>query len=303
MYVDIGGSKLFFDIISSGLELHPDGDREKPVLFVHHGGPGGDHGSFRPYLDVLGEVAQVVYIDHRGTGRSEDAAPETYTVAQMADDLETLRQHLGFGRIMLLGHSFGGMVAQSYALRHPESLEGLILSNTAPDWGFWADARQNAERVATPEQQELVETLFSGGISSQEEYREWKAKCMPLYYRAPRTGALSAIAGRATGRYEVTSHMMANELPGFSVLDDLHRITAPTLVMTGAYDWVTPPSQAERIAARIPNADYVLFEESGHPMFADQEADRYPRDHRAVHRRGPLVSPTTPQARTGEANA
>lgn len=275
MYAHINGVALYFDIVSSGLAVDPSGDREKAVLFVQHGGPGSDHSYFRPFLDELGEVAQVVYVDHRGTGRSGDAPLETYTVEQMADDLEALRMRLGIERIVLLGHSYGGMVAQVFAVKYPASLQKLILSNTAPDWGFWEEAQEIAERIATPEQREVFRDLFEGTISSQEEYREWKAKCTPLYYRAPNPELFAALTNRAKGRFEVATHMMAHELPTFSVIDRLHQISVPTLVLAGAYDWVTPPSQSERIVQRVPNAEYVLFEQSGHQVFADQEQQDY----------------------------
>lgn len=275
MRAHINGVELFFDVVSSGIEVDPKGDREKPVLFVQHGGPGADHGYFRPYLDELGEVAQLVYVDHRGTGRSSDAPLDTYTVEQMADDLEALRQHLGLGRIMLLGHSYGGMVAQVFALRHPDSLEKLILSHTAPDWGFWEEAQQNAERIATPEQKEVFRELFEGTISNQAEYEAWWRMCQPLYFRTPDPAVIEALSNRANGRFEVASHMMAEVLPHFNAYDRLDEISAPTLVLASIYDWVTPPSQAERIMGRLPNARYALFEQSGHQPFAVEEQRLY----------------------------
>lgn len=275
MHAHLNGVDLYFDIVSSGLAIDPSGDREKPTLFVQHGGPGADHSYFRPSLDALADAAQIVYIDHRGTGRSGDAPLETYTVEQMADDLDALRRHLGIDKIILLGHSYGGMVAQVYALNYPESLEKLILSNTAPDWGFWKEAQEIANRIATPEQKEIFRDLFEGTISNQTDYQTWKAKCMPLYYRSPNPELFAALSSRARGRYEVATYMMAHELPRFSVVDHLPRVATRTLVLAGAYDWVTPPSQSERIMQQLPNAEYVRFEQSGHQTFADQEQDDY----------------------------
>lgn len=275
MYADINGVKLYFDVVSTGLAVDPQGDLPKPVLFVQHGGPGADHSYFRPFIDELGEVAQVVYVDHRGTGRSSDAPLETYTVEQMADDLDELRRYLGIDKIVLLGHSYGGMVAQVFAQRHPGSLEKLILSNTAPDWGFWEEAQEIAERIATPEQKEIYKELFEGAITNQEEYDAWWAKCISLYFREPRPEIFEAFAKRGKGRFEVASYMMANELPGFNAYDGLDRITVPTLVIAGAYDWITPPSQSERIAERIAGAQYALLENSGHQAFADADEQQY----------------------------
>lgn len=275
MYAHVNGVDLYFDVISSGLTVDFAGDREKPVLFIHHGGPGADHSYFRPWLDSLGEVAQVVFVDHRGTGFSSTAPVETYTIEQIADDVEALRQHLGLGKIMLLGHSFGGMVAQVFAERHPESLSKLILSNTAPDYEFWEEAQENAMRIATPEQKDVFRELFEGSITNQEEYEAWWKRCYPLYFRHPDDEVLAQLSARSRGRFEVSQYMMANELPKFDALAGLSKIEVPTLVLASRYDWVTPPSQAERIVAAIPHAEYVLFTDSGHEPFAREEQQAY----------------------------
>ncbi|WP_127817661.1 alpha/beta fold hydrolase [Microbacterium sp. CPCC 204701] len=275
MYANVNGVDLYFDVISSGLSVDFAGDREKPVLFVQHGGPGADHSYFRPWLDPLGEVAQVVFIDHRGTGFSSTAPLETYTIEQIADDVEALRHYLGLGRIMFLGHSFGGMVGQVYAQRHPKSLSKLILSHTAPDYGFWEEAQEIAMRIATPEQKEVFRELFEGGITNQEEYEAWWKRCYPLYFRNPDQEVLDQLSARSRGKFEVSQYMMANEIPKYDALAGLAQIDVPTLVLSSTYDWVTPPSQGERIAAAISNAKFVLFEESGHEPFAREEQQAY----------------------------
>ena len=81
---------------------------ERPVVFLLHGGPGGDHASYKTNTAALRDVAQLVYIDHRGSGRSSKADPETYTLENNIDDLDALREHLGIERITLLGSSYGG---------------------------------------------------------------------------------------------------------------------------------------------------------------------------------------------------
>src|SRR5262245_47289985 len=120
MFAHIRGTRIFFDVDGAGLV--PDGDRmiERPALFLLHGGPGGDHAGFKPTHASLDDVAQLVYVDHRGCGRSSDGNPADYTLDNNIDDLEALRDHLGLSRISLLGSSYGGMVALGYALRYPQ---------------------------------------------------------------------------------------------------------------------------------------------------------------------------------------
>ena len=123
----------------------------------------------------------MIYVDHRGNGRSELTGPATYNIDQIVDDLEALRRLLGLGRVQLLGHSFGGMVALTFALRHPGSLEALLLcTTTAGGKILREDAWAVAERLATPEQMAVLATLFDGQLKSDEEHEEWWRVCLPL---------------------------------------------------------------------------------------------------------------------------
>ena len=87
MHVSVNGVRLFFDV--EGAKLVPDGPvmREKPVLLLLHGGPGFDHSIYRPAYSALADVAQIVYLDHRGNGRSEDGPRESWNLAQWGDDV------------------------------------------------------------------------------------------------------------------------------------------------------------------------------------------------------------------------
>jgi pimeloyl-ACP methyl ester carboxylesterase len=117
MHVSVNGVRLFFDI--EGTKLVPDGPlmREKPTLLLLHGGPGADHSVYRPAYSALSDIAQIVYLDHRGNGRSEDGPRERWTLAQWGDDVRAFCDTLGIADPIVLGASFGGMVAMSYATR------------------------------------------------------------------------------------------------------------------------------------------------------------------------------------------
>ena len=141
MHIKVNGARLFFDVV--GPKLQPDGDRmaERPTLIVLHGGPGFDHAGLRPYFDRFADTHQVIYLDHRGNGRS-DGEPEGWTLAQWGDDIHAFCQALGIERPAVLGLSFGGMVTMSYAARHPEAPSRLILSSTA--------ARMDLRNISKP---------------------------------------------------------------------------------------------------------------------------------------------------------
>ena len=270
MHAHVNGVDLYFDVLGSGHEVTDTDLVPKPTVVVHHGGPGNDHSYFRPWIDRLSEVAQLVLVDQRGSGRSGRAPKETYTIEQNADDVEALRQHLGLGKIIFLGHSYGGMVAQVYATRHLDSLSKLILSNTTPSSQFWEEAQAIADEVATPEQLAIVNDLFDGKISSQEEFDHWWATCQPMYYHHPDQASIDSLGARQKGSFEVASHMMANAVPAYDVRPQLASFDVPTLVLASRYDWVTPPTQSEQIVAALPQAEHHVFEDSGHMPFIEE---------------------------------
>mgnify|MGYP001331693525 CR=1 FL=1 len=139
MRAKLRDAEIYYDV--DGMGLMPDEGRmvERPTLFLLHGGPGGDHSSFKAQVADLRDVAQLVYIDHRGSGRSAPADPATYTLEENIDDVDALRDYLGLESICLLGSSYGGMVAQGYAIRYPQRVSNLVLCATAPSHRFLDD--------------------------------------------------------------------------------------------------------------------------------------------------------------------
>src|SRR5258708_8686705 len=114
MKAKIRNTEIYFDI--AGMQLAPHGKNfvEKPIVFMLHGGPGGDHLRFKQHSLELQDVAQLVFIDHRGCGRSKKTKQSEYTLENNIEDVEALRQHLGLEKIYILGTSYGGIVAQGY---------------------------------------------------------------------------------------------------------------------------------------------------------------------------------------------
>ena len=103
---------------------------ERPSLIVMHGGPGFDHSTMRPWFDRFADTHQVIYLDHRGNGRSGGDL-DSCRLDQWGDDVKALCDALGISRPAVLGLSFGGMVAMAYAGRHPGHPAKLVLASTA----------------------------------------------------------------------------------------------------------------------------------------------------------------------------
>ncbi len=171
MFAAVRGTRLYFDIDGAGLV--PDGGamRERPVAMLVHGGPGGDHGGFKPSMSPLSERMQLVYFDHRDQGRSDPADPATYTLDENVEDMVALRHHLGLGPIVSIGTSYGGMVAMAHAARHPDAVSHLLLIVTAAHGGFIVRARQILEERGTAMQRQVCEMLWDGGFRSTDEMR------------------------------------------------------------------------------------------------------------------------------------
>ena len=184
MFITVsGGQRIFFDVVGEKLTLDGPRMREKPTLIVMHGGPGFDHSGLRGDFDRFSDIAQVVYFDHRGNGRSVPSDPATWTLAQWGDDVRDLCEALGIEKPIVFGQSFGGMVAQSYATRHPDHPRAVILSSTAARMDF-TTSLSLFERKGGAVAKAVAERFWTSG--NDEEFAEYMRVCMPLYNTATR---------------------------------------------------------------------------------------------------------------------
>jgi proline iminopeptidase len=261
MQVAVNGTDFFYLRYGRGVPL-----------VVVHGGPGLDHTYFRPYLDALGHVAELIYIDLRGNGRSGGRAElQNVTIESWADDIEALRQALRLDRIVLMGHSFGGFIAQAYARAYPASLRGLILSNATPALDYPAHMLSQARDFGTPEQlAALMASMARPAQDDQALRRLWK-QSLPMYFfrYQPMFGAamddamVYSAAAYNRGLFELT--------PQFNSVPWLREITAPTILMASRHDWLSPIELAtHRLRDGIAGAQAHLFENSGHFPFIEE---------------------------------
>ncbi|HVM99118.1 MAG TPA: alpha/beta hydrolase [Caulobacteraceae bacterium] len=266
MFVEVNGARLFVDTV--GAKLAPDGGRmaERPTLIVMHGGPGFDHALMRPYFDRFADTCQVLYLDHRGNGRS-DGEPETWRLDQWGDDIAALCEALGIEKPVVLGLSFGGMVAMSYAARHPQGPSKLILSSTAAKMDLPATYAM-MERLGGAEARQVAEDFWTE--PSQARADAYLSVCMPLYNPS---GALDENARkRAIMRTEVMFHFINGEQRTMDLRPGLAHVTCPTLVMAGGLDPITPVACSEAIVAALPEgvAELVVFDDAGHGIHRDE---------------------------------
>ena len=274
MHVSVNGVRLFFDV--EGAKLVPDGPimREKPVLLMLHGGPGADHSIYRPAYSALADIAQIVYLDHRGNGRSEDGPRESWNLAQWGDDVRAFCDALGIVDPIVLGASFGGMVALAYATRHPAHPSKLVLISTEAAGGSYRERRVALfERFGGPEVGALARRRFLQPEAplGQEAREAWRRLAMPVYTRIPRDPDM---ARRAINRPEVALHWFAKpggESDTFNMFPELDRIRCPTLVIGGEDDPMHPIESQADIAAALPPSlvQFERFADCGHGVVPD----------------------------------
>lgn len=267
MLIEVNNSRLYVDIVGSGLVAKGPEMIERPTVFVLHGGPGMDHTTMKPDFDPLAEVAQLVYYDHRGQGRSDRDKIENWNLDQWADDLRGLIEILGIEKPIVLGLSFGGFVAQNYAIRHPDRLNKLILASTV--------ARMMPERVFEAFQQfggyqarKTAEEFWGG--PNEENTANYMRDCLPLYTRTERNPEESQ---RAIWTPEVIEHFSkpGGENWTFDFREGLETISCPTLITAGDIDPVTPLAGVKEMADHIPSSikQLEVFTNCGHGVHRD----------------------------------
>ena len=271
MRVEVNGVRIFFDV--EGAKLTPDGPvmREKPTLILLHGGPGMDHSGFRPTFSQFTDIAQIVYIDHRGNGRSERGSREAWNLVQWGDDVYAFCEALEIENPIVMGQSFGGFVAIAYATRHPEHPGKLIFSSTmAQGRAYKERAIEMFEEFGGPDVGELARDVLGTGFTP-ENLAPWVKQATPLYNRRAKRDPDAR--RRAVTALEVLLDFSGPDGEGrsFDMLADLARIQCPTLVLGGEDDPMTPIQAQEDIAKAVPE-DLVRFERfagCGHGAYRD----------------------------------
>jgi len=261
------GVRLFVDIEGPGLV--PDGAqmREKPTLVLLHGGPGYDHSSFKPIFSQLTDVAQVVYVDHRGHGRSSRRPAAEWTLDTFADDVVRLCDALGIVKPIVLGQSFGGFVAQRYLARHPTHPAKVVLSSTSHHLGL-ARKLDMFERLGGPAARAAAQAFWTDPCEAT--WALYQQVCTPLYNTRPAADPLAR--GRTVFNTEILFASAGGEQQTMNLLPGLARVQCPVLVLAGTEDPVTPLEDAQDIAAAIPApwGRLVTMADAGHGTWRDQ---------------------------------
>ncbi len=268
------GVRVFVDVDGAGLV--PDGPamRAKPTLLLLHGGPGFDHSGFKPAFSALTDLAQVVFYDHRGHGRSDPRPPAEWTLDTFADDVVRLCAALGIEKPIVLGQSFGGFVAQRYIARHPAHAAKVVLSSTSPRLNL--DRKLAVfERLGGAAARDAAERFWTR--PGEATWAAYEIACRPLYNptRPPNDDA----ARRARFDREILFGWNLAEHAAMDLLPGLARAACPVLVMAGEDDPVCPVEDALDIADALPAGlvQFARFPNCGHGAWRDDPAAAFAR--------------------------
>ena len=277
-FVHANGVMLYYLILGRG-----------EPLVVMHGGPGASHDYFLPYLLPLARHNKVIFLDERGSGRSQKLAdPRGYTIESMVEDLEAARKALNLGKINLLGHSYGGALVQAYALKYQKNLRHLILGSTWSSTVAMNEIFVRMKEKMAPELRDRIDRLEVAGLFGHgKDYEKnrypldymiaaWGEGYFPYVYQGRPDPNYDPIAQGNTAwdlyRQMWGEHgefVIDGNLKSVEYTDRLPSIKVPTLVLVGDHD-ECDPSLAQVMHEKIAGSKLVIFPKAGHMTFVDQ---------------------------------
>ncbi len=280
-YVDAHGALIYYQIIGHGA----------PLMIVH-GGPGVSHDYLMPHLLPPARTNQLIFIDERGSGRSEKLEDASqYTVENMVEDVENVRQALHLGKVSLLGHSFGGVLAQAYAFKYQRNLTHLILGGTFYSVTAMNKVLAEEKHSMPPEALAKLEALEKAGLFGKgkdwekgrypDDYAKlaWGDGYFPYLYQRRPDANYDPVAGNTGTSWDLYREMWGSDgefvidgnLKSVEYLDKLSSIHVPTLVICGDHD-ESNPSLSRTMHEKIAGSTLVILPQAGHMAFVDQPA-------------------------------
>ena len=261
---------------TNGVDLFTRRIGSGPPTIVLHGGPGAHHDYLLPQYDRLARGRSLLYYDQRGGGRSPVDRSVPVGWREHVADLDALRVHWGIGKAVLLGYSWGGLLAVLYALAHPEQLAALALVAPAPVTAAWRDEfeRRLAARMASPAVAHLRAALEGSNLRTTDHDRYQRqafALAVAGYFRDPAmadrltpfrvTGRTRDAVWASLGRYDLRESIRTTFPTGTA---------PPTLVLQGTDDPL--PLEASRALAELLDAPLATLA-TGHAPHVEAPAE------------------------------
>lgn len=267
MRVAVNDTKLFLDFEGLKVVAGGEGWIERPTVLMLHPGPGADHSLYKHLVGpALAQVAQVIYVDHRGEGRSDPSSRERWNLDTWADDTLALLDALELERPVLYGASIGSLIAVEVAARAPGRLAGLALASAA---ARYLHARSVAvfDRLGGPEAGEIAARYF--GEPSEAHFAEYLRVCLPLYTRKPIDPDVVARMEFNQSSAVLWDREHASQV---DLREAAGKVDCPVLVVSGAEDPSFTVAGGEELAQALPQhlVQFVVLEDAGYGVWRDR---------------------------------
>jgi proline iminopeptidase len=250
-------------------------------MIAHSGGPGMDARDWDNFAGI-DDFVTIVAIHPRGSGLSGPAAGDAYLLPDYAADVEALQIYLGLEKLILMGWSHGGMVAQQFAFTYPDSLSRLILYDTSAYFGEFLNDMEGSVKGFKDEPWfeksfAALKAEWDGKYETDEDITRLWVDEMKFYFKK--------FDARAEAYHERTKDLQLRLAPLKTFNDreaanldlrlQLQKISVPTLVIVGRHDFITNVAMAEEMIKQIPNARLEIFEDSGHYAHVEEPEKFY----------------------------
>jgi len=283
-YYTVNGAKLWVVTVGRGA----------PLIIIP-GGPGSTHLSYRRFDSLAKSNIQLIYFDAFGRGKSDTAKDvKEYSLERDIEDIEGLRKAMHLDKISVLGHSYGSLVAQGYAVKYSQNLSHLIIANGFHSFIMWQENDDNSNHEIKTNYPEVWEELMKireqGAVSSDEKHQEIYGR-VPygfLYaYNPARFEPNPAVPRKAYPNpfnsklyYQMVGKdgdfIVGNDIGNFDYRKDLKNLTMPVLIIAGRYDHVAVPWMEVKYKDYCPQAQFVMFEHSGHNPQVEEPEKEFP---------------------------
>jgi proline iminopeptidase len=245
-------------------------DAPRSLLFIH--GPGLDRGCFRPFVDPLGDVARLVFMDLPLSGRARSpVATPVDLMAMVNAAVDAARDH-GRGKVVPVGHSWGALIALAVALKLPSAVPGVVFVAQSCSPTFGPTLLDYVARAGNPSQQEAISKAFAGALITDDEFEAaWRA-ILPLYLHDAEPVLMRDLFANVSFSAAAFNAFVANAVGRMSFHDELRHLQVPALFIAGGSDWCErdPAGGSPAAATLAPRGPCVVLEESGHFPFAEQ---------------------------------
>ena len=244
--------------------------KQRPPLLVLHGGPGIGHAYLRNLSALASQSQRIIFYDQLGCGQSDRPSdPGYWTLTRFVREIDYVRDALQLDQIVLLGQSWGGMLAIEYLLQQPSGVCGAILSNSLASAPMWSGALEQLKMQLPPEHRAAIETGQASGDDRNPDYQQ---AVMAFYRRhVLRLNPFPDVIVQAleapnpvyetlwgNNEFSVTGH-----LKDWDRMKDLHRIQTPVKLISGEFDESTP-EQNQAMLDQLPHASWTLMADCSH---------------------------------------